>query len=613
MTTSALVSRRTTGILLLVCVVQFMDVVDAAILNVALPSIERSLDFTQQSLQWVISGYLVSYGGFLLLGGRASDLLGRRRMLVAGTTVFALFSLGGALAPTGETLVIARIAQGVGAALMAPAGLSILMTTFHGSARNRALGVWGAMSGLGAAAGIFFGGVLTESAGWRWVLLVNIPICIAMVVAAQRLLARDHREDREGKFDLGGAVLVTTAMLLGLHALIEAPVRGWATARTVGELLTAGILLVVFVANELRVAQPLFPLSLLRIRGIAAADLIQLAAFGGFTGSFFFLTLYMQNVLGFSPIQGGAAYLPVTAVLVVTAGICSVLVGRTGTRPIIVVSAMVASGGLFLLSKIPVDGSYTSDLLPGLLVMGVGVGALLVTVTSAANAGVPGDQAGLAAGLLNTSQQLGTALAIAVFSALATSHTNHLLASANPLPDALTGGYSRALLGGAIFVAIAALIGFLAPNTRTVTTTPPLASDHADPPAGRDVQAPDLNPNGKTAPVKYLLQVRFHAASGISTPPSDQDRDAIQAQYLRIRRDPSVLDAHQLQPADTATTVRVNAGRVEQTAEVPGNPNDALDGYYLLDVPHLEAAIAFAAQIPAAGNGGTIEIRPVIG
>jgi EmrB/QacA subfamily drug resistance transporter len=477
MTTLALGSRRTTGILLLVCVVQFMDVVDAAILNVALPSIESSLDFTQQSLQWVISGYLVSYGGFLLLGGRASDLLGRRRMLVAGTTLFALFSLCGALAPTSQTLVIARIAQGVGAALMAPAGLSILMTTFHGAARNRALGVWGAMSALGGAAGIFFGGVLTETAGWRWVLLVNVPICVAMVVAAVRLLARDHLEGREGRFDLVGAMLVTAAMLLALHALIEAPDRGWTTARTIGELATAGLLLAGFVANERRVAQPLFPLALLRIRGIAAADLIQLAAFGGFTGSFFFLTLYMQNVLGYSPIQGGAAYLPVTAVILITAGISSVLVSRTGTRPIIVASALVASGGLFLLSRITVDGTYISDLLPGLLVMGVGLGALLVTVTSAANAGVPRDQAGLAAGLLNTSQQLGTALAIAVFSALATSHTSHLLASGNPVPEALTGGYSRAVLGGAIFVAAAALIGFLAPNTRTVTTTPPLASD----------------------------------------------------------------------------------------------------------------------------------------
>ncbi len=478
---SDLATRRGVQILLLVCVVQFMDVVDTAILNVALPSIEKDLDFSQQSLQWVISGYLVTYGGFLLLGGRASDLLGRRRMLITGTVLFALFSLCGALAPTSETLIAARVAQGLGAAIMAPAGLSILMTTFHGAARNKALGAWGAMSALGAAAGIFFGGVLSEGPGWRWVLLVNVPICVALLAAALRLLARDHFEARTRRFDLVGAVLVTAAMLLALHALIDAPNRGWGTPRTVGELISAGLLLAVFVVNETRVAEPLFPLSLLRIRGVAAADLIQLAAFGGFTGSFFFLTLYMQNVLGFSPIQGGSAYLPVTAVIMITAGICSILIGRTGTRPLIVISALVASGGMYLLSKIAVDGAYTSDLLPGLLVMGVGLGALLVTVTSAANAGVPQEQAGLAAGLLNTSQQIGTAVAIAVFSALATSRTNHLLASGTPAPEALTGGFSRAVLAGAIFVAVAALIGLFVPNTRTVTTTPGVAADALEP------------------------------------------------------------------------------------------------------------------------------------
>ncbi len=448
--------RRATAILLLVCVVQFMDVVDTAILNVALPSIQQDLGFSQQGLQWVVSGYLIGYGGFLMLGGRAGDLLGRRRVLVAGTATFAVFSLAGALAPNSETLVVARVLQGIGAAFMAPAGLSILMTTFHGAARNKALGAWGAMSALGAASGIFFGGVLSAGPGWRWVLLVNVPICIGLIAAAVRLLDSDHGERRGGRFDLPGAVLVTAGMLLGLHALIEAPDHGWATARTIGELVTAGLLLGAFILNETRVAEPLFPLGLLRLRGIAAADLIQLAAFGGFTGSFFFLTLYMQNVLGFSPIQGGSAYLPVTVVIMITAGVCSVLVGRTGTRPIIVASALVASAGMFLLSRIPVDGTYASDLLPGLLVMGVGLGALLVTVTSAANAGVPPDKAGAAAGLMNTSQQIGTALAIAVFSALATSRTDSLLAAGTATPEALTAGYSRALVGGAVFVAVAA-------------------------------------------------------------------------------------------------------------------------------------------------------------
>lgn len=474
---SVLAGRRGRMVLLLVCVVQFMDVVDTAILNVALPSIQKDLDFTQQSLQWVISGYLVTYGGFLLLGGRASDLLGRRRMLVAGTAAFGLFSLAGALAPNSVTFVVARLGQGVGAAVMAPAGLSILMTTFRGRDRNRALGAWGAMSALGAAAGIFFGGVLSQGPGWRWVLLVNVPICVVMIAAAIALLSSDGAAHRARGFDTRGAFLVTAGMLIGLHALIEAPDRGWVTARTIGELVTSVVLLVAFVLNERRVAHPLFPLSLLRVPGIAAADVIQLAAFGGFTGSFFFLTLYMQEVLGFTPIQSGSAYLPVTVVIMVAAGVCSVLIGRIGTRPIIIVTALVSAGGMFLLSRIPVDGSYVSDLLPGLLVMGVGLGALLVTVTSAANTGVPPDQAGLAAGLLNASQQLGTAVAIAVFSAMATHRTDDLLASGASTAEALTGGYGRAVLGGAVFVASAALIGFLAPNTRTVTTTPGVAPE----------------------------------------------------------------------------------------------------------------------------------------
>jgi EmrB/QacA subfamily drug resistance transporter len=477
MTGSALATRRGVLILLLLCAVQFLDIVDTAIMNVALPTIKEDLNFTQQSLQWVVSGYLISYGGLLLLGGRAGDLLGRRRLLVAGMAIFAVCSLAGGLAPTATLLVTARVAQGVGAAMMAPAGLSILTTTFTGGDRYKALGAWGAMSGVGAAAGIFLGGVLTQGPGWRWVLLVNVPICAFMVAAVFRLISSDRPERGRAGFDLRGAVLVTGGMLIGLHALIEAPDVGWTTARTVGEFATAAVLIVAFVVNESRVANPLFPLGLLRIKGIAAADVIQLAAFGGFTGSFFFLTLYMQNVLGFSPIQSGSAYLPVTVVIVVAAGISSVLIGRIGTRPIIVAAGLVSAGGMFLLSRIPTDGAYVSDLLPGLLTMGVGLGALLVTVTAAANAGVPADKAGLAAGLLNTSQQLGTALAIAVFSALATARTNDLLATGTAIPDALTEGFGRAVLAGSVFVAVAAVIGLLAPHTHTASMTPGIPAD----------------------------------------------------------------------------------------------------------------------------------------
>ncbi|WP_322780361.1 MFS transporter [Frankia sp. Cas4] len=467
---SVLATRRGQLTLLLLCAVQFLDIVDSSIMNVALPSIRRDLHFSQQNLQWVLSGYVVTYGGFLLLGGRAADLLGRRRVLVAGTTLFALCSLTGGLAANAGMLVGARVAQGVGAALMAPAGLSILTTTFTADRdRTRALGVWGAMSGLGAAVGVFLGGVLSQGPGWRWVLFVNLPVCVAIVAAAYRLVAGERAPGPRAGFDVGGAILVTAAMLLGIYALVKAPDTGWATAHTIGELATAGVLLAAFAANERRVRDPLFPFSILRVKGLAAADATQLLAFAGFLSMFFFLTLYMQNVLGYSPIRGGAAYLPVTAGIVLAAGVSSQLIPRVGTRPIIVAGSLVAAGGMYYLSRVPAHGSYAADLLPGLLIMSVGLGAVFVTVTTAANAGVPAEQAGLAAGLLNTSLQLGAALGLAIFSALATARTHHLLAGHTAPAQALTAGFQRALLAASLAVLAAALIAVRAPNLRTPT------------------------------------------------------------------------------------------------------------------------------------------------
>jgi EmrB/QacA subfamily drug resistance transporter len=463
---SVLSTRRGVLTLLLLCTVQFMDIVDSSIMNVALPSIRTDLGFSQQQLQWVLSGYLVTYGGFLLLGGRAADLVGRRRLLVAGTTLFAASSLAGGLATNAATLVGARVAQGIGAALMAPAGLSILTTTFtEGRDRTRALGMWGAISGVAAAAGVFLGGVLSEGPGWRWVLFVNIPVCVLIVAATFRLVPGQRRA-RTGTFDLPGAVLITAAMLLLVYALVKAPDQGWGTRHTIGELATAGALFVAFVVVERRSRNPLFPFAIFRIKGLAAADATQLIAFAGFLSAFFFLTLYMQNVLGYTPIQSGSAYLPVTAGIVLAAGISTQLIPRIGTRPIIVAGALIAAAGMYLLSRIPVDGTYLRDLLPGLAVMSIGLGAVFVTVTAAANAGVPADQAGLAAGLLNSSLQLGSALGLAVFSAIATAHTDHLLAGGTAASAALTSGYGRAILAGAIAVLAAAVIALRATNTR---------------------------------------------------------------------------------------------------------------------------------------------------
>jgi EmrB/QacA subfamily drug resistance transporter len=467
---SFLATRLGVLTLVLLCAVQFLDIVDGSIVNVALPSIQRSLHFSQQNLQWVASGYVLTYGGFLLLGGRAADLLGRRRVLVAGVLLFALCSLVGGLARNETTLITARLVQGIGAALMAPAALSLVTTSFkEGVDRHKALGIWGGISGLGAAAGVFFGGVLSEGPGWRWVLFVNLPVCALILLGAFRLISGERPAGPRRSFDVRGAVLVTGAMLLLVYALIEAPDHGWGTTRTIGELATAAIVLIAFVLNEARSRDALVPFSIFRVKGLVAADATQLIAFAGLYAMFFFLTLYMQTVLHWSPIQAGAAYLPVTAFLAVAATISPKLFARVGTRPVIVAGALLSTGGIYYLSRIPVHGTYLTNLLPGLAVMSLGLGAIFVGATVAANAGVPANQAGLAAGLLNTSLQLGIALGLAVFSALATSRTHHELAAHAARPDALTSGYARALLASAIALAVAALIALRTTNSRGET------------------------------------------------------------------------------------------------------------------------------------------------
>ena len=415
----------------------------------------------------MLSGYLLTYGGFMLLGGRAADLIGRRQLLVAGTSVFALSSLAGGLAGSEGMLVGARLVQGIGAAMMIPAALSILTTSFHeGSDRHTALGVWGALAGLASAVGVFLGGVISEGPGWRWVFFVNLPVCALILGATFRLISGERRRSGLANFDTVGAILVTAGMLLLVYALVRAPDVGWGTARTIGELAGAAALLVAFVANEQRHRNPLFPLSIFRIKGLAAADVTQVIAMAGFYSMFFFITLYMQNVLDYSQIQAGSAYLPVTFGVAISSGICSQLFARTGTRPIIVAGALLGAGGLYWLSRIPVHGSYLTDLLPGLVIMSFGLGAVFVGVTTAANAGVPADKAGLAAALINASTWLGGALGIAIFSALSTSRAHQLLAAHASQPEALTAGFHRALLAGSIVLLAAALIAARATNTR---------------------------------------------------------------------------------------------------------------------------------------------------
>ena len=476
-------SRRGIAILLLLSLVQFMDILDASILNIALPSIKNDLGFSQQSLQWVVDGYILTYGGFLLLGARMADLLGRRFVLVSGLVVFAGASLTGGLSHSSSLLVGARFAQGMGAALLSPAALSSLTTTFRaGRDRHTALGVWGAVSGLGGAAGVLFGGLLTEGPGWRWVLFVNVPLSAVAFFGAFALLKRERIRADLASFDALGALLVTGGMLLLVYALVKAPDVGWGATRTIAELAGAVVILGAFVINELRVKNPLVPLSILKVRGVAIADLTQLVAVGGFVPMFFFLTLYMQTVLHYSPIQTGVAYLPLTGGFIISSGIASQLFSRIGTKPVIVAGAVIVAGGLYWLSRIPVDGSYSSDILPGLLVVSLGGGGVFVGVTTAANAGVGEDRAGLAAGLLNTGQQVGTALGLAILSALATAHTHALLSTGNDtLAQAATHGYGRALLAGAGIVLAGAAVALLAPNTRQ--TAPVLEEEPEEEPA----------------------------------------------------------------------------------------------------------------------------------
>jgi len=476
---SFLATRQGKLVLALVCLAAFLDVIDTTIVNVALPSIREHIHFTVQSLQWVASGYLLTYGGFLLLGGRAADLLGRRRLFVAGTLLFGASSLACGLAGSEAVLIGARLAQGLGAAMMTPAALSILTTTFsEGHDRTKAIGLWSATIPLGAVIGVLAGGVLTQSIGWRWVFFVNLPVCALVLAGAFRLLANDGKRAPIRNFDAAGAVLSTAGMLGLVYALVSAPTVGWGM-RTIGQLAGAIAVLGLFVITELRHPNPLFPLSIFRIKGIAAADATQVIAQAGFYSMFFFITLYLQNVLGFSPIEAGAAYVPVTIGVGMATGVATKLLPRTGSRPIIIAGALIGAAGVFWLARIPVQGSYLADVLPGMVVMALGLGAIFVGVQTAANAGVPADKAGLAAALGTASGQLGSALGLAIFTAIAAGHTQHLLNADVTRTVALTSGFHYALVACGIFLVAAAVIASRTSNSRPQTAPIQSLADEA--------------------------------------------------------------------------------------------------------------------------------------
>jgi EmrB/QacA subfamily drug resistance transporter len=453
-------------VLFTLCAVAFLDFVDASITNVALPHIRNALGFSIQGLQWVPSGYLLTYGSFMLLGGRLADLFGRRRVLIVGTLLVGLSSLVGGFAGNAAVFVGARLAQGLGAALMLPSALSILTTTFTAAKdRRAALGVWGAVAGLSSAAGILLGGVLTEGPGWRWVMFVNPIACLLIVPAVLVVLPVSRPRGLRCGFDVLGGALLTGAMLLLVFALVKAPDQGWDDLKTWLELAAAAILLTAFVLNERRVGKPILPLDIFKVRGLAAANITGLIGFGGMLAMFFFLTLYMQYVLRYSPVAAGAAYLPLTFGVGISSGVGAKLMEKVGSRAIVSVGGIIAAAGLFLLARVPVGGSYVSDILPGILLMSLGIGPVFVGVSSAANAGVPHDRAGLAAAIMTSSQQVGGALGLAILSAIGTYRTAHVLAAGAAVDAASASGIRWALFVGGLFALCSAIVALGIANT----------------------------------------------------------------------------------------------------------------------------------------------------
>jgi EmrB/QacA subfamily drug resistance transporter len=447
--------------LALLATVQFMVILDIAIVNVALPSIQVDLGFSQENLQWVISAYALFFGGFLLLGGRVADLLGRRKLFVGGLVVFSAASLLSGLAWSDDALIVARAIQGLGAAVITPAALAILMTTFsEGRERNTALGVWGAVGAFGAVAGVLLGGVLTDILSWEWIFYINVPVGLAAIVLTPLLLA-ESRDTQMKSFDALGAVLVTGGMITLVYAITQARNYGWGSVETIGLFVGAGVLLAAFAGWEARAKEPLMPFSIFRIRTVAAANISGLILGTVTFSMFLMLTLYMQQVLTYSPLKTGVAYLAVAGTAIIWSTVAAQLVNRVGVKPVIAAGMAFLTVGLLYFTQVSVGGSYLGDLLPGFLLIAVGLGFSFVPISIAALAGVRSEEAGLASGLFNTSQQIGGALGIAALSAIATSTTEDAVASGTAAPAALTDGFEAAFIWGAIVAALGIVVALV--------------------------------------------------------------------------------------------------------------------------------------------------------
>jgi EmrB/QacA subfamily drug resistance transporter len=449
--------------LALVCVAFFMTVLDGTIVTVALPSIKTSLSVSDTNLQWLLIAYSITFGGLLLLGGRAADLLGRRRLFMIGLTIFTAASLVCGLANTIGVLIAARALQGVGAAIVSPAVLSIITTTFEeGSERNKALGIWGAIGGSGAAAGVLLGGILTKYAGWEWIFFVNVPVG-ALVLTLTRPIVRESRIQGLRGFDVGGAVTITSSLSLLVYAISKAPDVGWGTGRTIGLLITSAVLFVAFLVIETRSPSPMVSFDIFRIRTVTGANVCGFLLGAVVFSNFFLLTLYVQQVLGYSALKTGLTFLATAGMVVLVAGISQALVTRVGPRPVMAVGLALITGGMLWYTQIPVNGSFATHLLPGYLLVGVGMAFSFIPMSIAAVAGVEPQETGLASGLINAAQQIGGALGVAIAATVAFTHTKTLLASGHSSAQAATSGFALGfwVLAGISAISVVACLAFL--------------------------------------------------------------------------------------------------------------------------------------------------------
>jgi EmrB/QacA subfamily drug resistance transporter len=446
-------------VLVLICVAQFMVILDATIVNVALPSIQTDLDLSEANLQWIVNAYALVFGGFLLLGGRAGDLLGRKRLFLIGLVVFTAASFLAGASVNSEMLIASRAVQGFGAALISPAALSLISTTFaEGKERARALGVWAAIAIGGSAVGLILGGLLTEALSWPWIFFVNVPVGIAGFVLSWRLIPESRDEHAPQAFDIAGAVTATGGLMSLVYAIVQAETNGWTLATTTGFFGVAVVLLTAFVLIEQRSAAPLVRLSIFRIRSLLTANVVMFLVASGVFAMFFFNTLYIQRVLGYGPLEAGLAFLPFTGGIMVSAGLASQFAPRIGVRPVAAVGMIVSSIGMLLLTQLPVDGTYFANVLPALLLTSLGMGAVFMPLTLIATTGLEDSDQGLASGLFNTSQQIGGAVGLAILSTLAASRAS---AATGTEKEALVTGFQWAFAGGAAFV-LAALVVMVA-------------------------------------------------------------------------------------------------------------------------------------------------------